>query len=285
MKMSKLTFAVVLLLATAPLALAQGTYTQIDVPGAQSTVVQGVDSNGDLAGAYYDSNGTPHGFLLSGGVYTTIDDPGVPDGTAWGINDVGQMVGNNGSSSYLYDVQTATFTPIAFPNAKAGTKAFAINNAGTIVGAVERNGGCCLGFELKNGSYQTVVRQGSGYTQLYGINNLGTAVGIDIVNGAPYSFLYINGRSQTLRIPGKLAAALGINDHGALVGSYYPAGASNPQGFLYQDGILQEIAFPGSTYGAAGGINNSGEIVGFFIGTDQNTHGFTWTHPADAAKK
>jgi hypothetical protein len=34
MKISKLAFAALLLLASVPLALAQGTYTQIDYPGA-----------------------------------------------------------------------------------------------------------------------------------------------------------------------------------------------------------------------------------------------------------
>jgi uncharacterized membrane protein len=274
----------VVLIATAPLVLAQGTYTQIDFPGARSTELLGIDSAGDVVGAYTDSSANVHGFLLSSSLYTTIDDPAVIDGLAWGINDVGQVVGNNGVSSYLYDVQTQTFTPVAFPHAKAGTLANAINNAGTIVGGLEKNGGCCLGFELKNGSYQVIVREGSDDTQLTGINNLGKAVGLDIVNGAGYSFLYVNGRSQTLRIPGQLAAAEGINDASALVGTYYPTLRAN-QGFLYQNGVFQEIAFPGSTFGTASAINNSGEIVGSFIDSAQNLHGYTWTPPADAAKK
>jgi hypothetical protein len=61
-----------LLFATAPLALAQGTYTQIDVPGSILTFVSGIDTAGDIVGSYADPTSRRHGFLLSGGVYTTI---------------------------------------------------------------------------------------------------------------------------------------------------------------------------------------------------------------------
>lgn len=62
----------VLLLAIAPLAVAQGTYTQIDYPGAAQTGVNGIDSAGDLVGTYPDASNTFHGLLLSNGTYTTI---------------------------------------------------------------------------------------------------------------------------------------------------------------------------------------------------------------------
>jgi len=69
-------------IAFVPLALGQGTYTQIDVPGATTTVIQGINAAGDVVGSYNDSNGS-HGFLLSSGVFTTIDYPGPPGfGTA-----------------------------------------------------------------------------------------------------------------------------------------------------------------------------------------------------------
>src|ERR1700674_3268820 len=71
----QLGFVAALLLATAP-ALAQGSYTQIDVPGAVSTVGLGIDTAGDLVGFYGDASGNVDGFLFSGGTYATIDPPG-----------------------------------------------------------------------------------------------------------------------------------------------------------------------------------------------------------------
>jgi probable HAF family extracellular repeat protein len=276
----------VLLFASAPLALGQGTYTQIDFPGAITTEALGIDTAGDIVGGYVDSSDNSHGFLLSGGVYTTIDDPDVANGFALGINDVGQIVGNNGFLSYLYDLQTQTFTPINFPNAKANTSASAINNAGTIVGSLTINNICCTGFELKSGSYRTVTRQGSSDTQLSGINNLAEAVGADVVDFVSDNFLYFRGGFKSIRVPAAFPTTVGINDSGALVGAYRPSPKSGSlQGFLYQNGTFQEIAFPGSVSGDTLGVNNSGEVVGSFADADQNLHGFTWTPPAPTKKR
>jgi hypothetical protein len=44
----------------------------IDVPGATSTIVTGINDHGDVVGAY----DIRHGFLLKDGVFTTIDVPG-----------------------------------------------------------------------------------------------------------------------------------------------------------------------------------------------------------------
>ena len=82
------------LLASAPLALAQGTYTQIDVPGATETAPFGIDAAGDICGEYSDASYNQHGFLLSNGIYTTIDPPGGIGTTADSINNSGQTVGS-----------------------------------------------------------------------------------------------------------------------------------------------------------------------------------------------
>src|ERR1700674_3559593 len=107
MKINKLTFAALLLIATVSLALAQGTYTQIDYPGASWTYAEGIDSAGDIVGYYVDTVGE-HGFLLSGGGYTSIDYPGAKYTVASGINDNGQVVGGtlDLAVGFLYDVQT-----------------------------------------------------------------------------------------------------------------------------------------------------------------------------------
>src|SRR5438105_2602115 len=113
-------FLVLVLMACAPLALAQGTYTQIDVPGSITTEAVGINTQGDIVGFYADSSNVFHAFLLSGGVYTTIDYPGAAGTDATAINDLGQIVGPyfptiDSVSGYLYDVQTQTFTTVSFP--------------------------------------------------------------------------------------------------------------------------------------------------------------------------
>jgi len=123
----------VLLLATAPLALAQGTYTQIDYPGAVQTECWGIDNAGDVVGEYVDGLGISHGFLLSGGAYSTIDYPHLRDTGLYGINDVGQIVGFAQVQGFLYDTQTQLFTPVNRPGASYSVLT-GINDEGTIVG-------------------------------------------------------------------------------------------------------------------------------------------------------
>ncbi|MGH9638404.1 MAG: hypothetical protein ACRD72_26510, partial [Candidatus Angelobacter sp.] len=111
-------FLAVLLLASVPLALAQGTYTQIDYPGANLTYAFGINTAGDIAGVYVDTDGSFHGFLLSGGIYTTIDYPGARDTYVYGLNDLGQVVGQTNifpGVGFVYDVSTQAFTQISYP--------------------------------------------------------------------------------------------------------------------------------------------------------------------------
>jgi hypothetical protein len=67
----KAVLSLAVLLATASLALAQGTYRQIDYPGAADTQVTGIDTAGDLVG-FYNASGIDHGLLFNSGTYTTI---------------------------------------------------------------------------------------------------------------------------------------------------------------------------------------------------------------------
>src|SRR5687767_15023552 len=61
-------------------------FSSIDVPGAASTRwAGGVNSRGDVVGAYRDSSGNTHGYVLNGGVFTTIDYPGAVYTAATGI--------------------------------------------------------------------------------------------------------------------------------------------------------------------------------------------------------
>jgi uncharacterized membrane protein len=287
MKTSKLTFAALLLIACVPLALAQGTYTQIDYPGAVDTEALGINTAGDIVGGYVDGSYNHHGFLLSGGVYTTIDDPAVPGSTAYGINDFDRVVGTNSYSSYLYDAGTGAFTSLQFPDSQALVGAVGINNAGVVVGAIVTSG-TTLGFELIKGTYERLIPRGVGIDSSFvqGINNIGEAVVDADTSTQNFVFLYYKGTFQRVTIPAITPSANGINDAGAIVGSYRPTPQGSPQGFLYQNGVFQEIAFPGSSSGFAWSINNSGVIVGSFVSSGYAIqHGFTWTPPPDAAKK
>jgi probable HAF family extracellular repeat protein len=71
---------------------AQGSFKQIDYPGAVQTEAFGINAAGDIVGRYEDTHGVQHGFLLRNGLFTSIDSPG-PNTYAWGINSRGEIVG------------------------------------------------------------------------------------------------------------------------------------------------------------------------------------------------
>src|SRR5262249_42405148 len=78
---------------TAP-ALAAGSFTNIDVPGATTTEAWGINNSGVIVGDYVDGGGIFHGFVKSGDSFTPVDFPGACGTSAKGINNSGAIVGN-----------------------------------------------------------------------------------------------------------------------------------------------------------------------------------------------
>jgi hypothetical protein len=77
--------------------------------GSEGTIVTCVNASGEIAGDYYDSGGTDHGFTYSNGSFTDFSDlPGAPRaetdiGIVAGINDSGEVAG------YYYTIPGITF--------------------------------------------------------------------------------------------------------------------------------------------------------------------------------
>lgn len=279
-----------LLIASAPMALAQGTYTQADCPGAVGTLPWGIDTAGEVSGTYDDSSGKVHGFLLSGVTCTTIDYPETPTHTeVYGLNDEGQIVGFDGSSvGFVYDVQTQTFTEIKYPKA-IYTVPIAINNAGTIAGYYYSMTGSLFGFKLTGSTYMQISPPGTFAAQVFGITTSGEVVGFCQAKRhirENVNFLFRPGKYELiLKSIGGSPLAFGINGSGnAIVGEYAPSGTGE-EGLLYQNGTAQPLQFPGARSTAATSINSDGEVAGYFLDSKSHYHGFTWTPPADSGKK
>jgi probable HAF family extracellular repeat protein len=71
-----------------------GTFTTVQVPGAQLTLASAISNNGNIAGVYTDSSNLGHGFTFIHGQYTTIDYPGATQTSLSGIDDAGDVVGS-----------------------------------------------------------------------------------------------------------------------------------------------------------------------------------------------
>jgi hypothetical protein len=279
----------VLLLATAPLALAQGTYTQIDYPGAAYTIAQAVDTEGDIVGDYGDGSGQLAGFLLHRGTYTTIYYPGARETFLLGISDVGEIVGYKSAYGqqvevgFSYDVGSHKFATIQYPGATA-TYPLAVNNHGTVGGQVSYNS-AVFGFGRAS-TYKPISPRGMSDIQVTGVSASGELAGLGHTSSGVINFLFSAGQFSFPIIPNAPGAALyAINPAGtALVGSYTPT-TGVTAGFLYQSNTLQKLQFPGSNATYPSGINSAGEVVGTFVDASNVFHGFTWTPSAAAAKK
>ena len=121
-------------------------------------------------------------------------------------------------------------------------------------------------------TYTTISVPGSGFTEAFGINDVGHVVGL-FYNGSEQGFDYNSSTRvfttiDTLRNPaftlGPYSAAAGINNLNQIVGS------SDALGFLDNNGVFTLINVPGSINVPNGaptlpnGINNTGQIVGTY---------------------
>lgn len=79
---------------------------------------------------------------------------------------------------------------------------------------------------------------------------------------------------QDLKFQAFSSAATGINDIGAVVGSFSVGLRTGDQAFLLFQGKFTPFTFPGSFSTGAADINNHAQIVGSYFGRDAMQHGF-----------
>ncbi len=241
MKVLSAAFVSCLLLCTVSAAQASYQFKSFQNPGATVTRVFGMNGHGDLVGTDNTIPGR-HAFLVNRDSYVSLDSSGV----------LGTHI------SFARD----------------------INDEGDIVGGYIRDDGNEHGFILRHDVLITldVPFAGSLGTQLGGINNSGIITGV-WVDGAftAHGFVYEKGNFAHLEYPGALDTfPYGINSRGDIVGNWDTDQSTVGHGFVLSRGQIFSIdvpdAVPDGT--AANGINDSGQIVGSFIGEDGNSHGF-----------
>jgi hypothetical protein len=157
----------------------------------------------------------------------------------------------------------------------AGTTINGISNSGTVVGFSTPDGATFNNFTanpLTSTTASPLNINGSTAAMANAINSAGTVVGSDGNNNA----FTLSGGNVSTYIPnnGVSAVALGINDHGTIVGQYTTVADTTP-GYVLNGTTLTTINAPsGPNVVNAQGINNNGLVVGFYLGNDGNDHGF-----------
>jgi hypothetical protein len=236
------------------------------VPFNSNTNAVSINDKGDIAGTSFVP-GPQEGFIIPGNgsaPYQLV----APDSQLTyvsGINNSGIAVGYflNGNLEDGYSlIQSFTYrNGIFVPIEGIAPLTFAsgINNSGDVTGFFSVLGGTGTGFLVKNGN-QTIFSV-PGYsmdTYPSGVNDSDQVVGY--FNAGTQGFLRnADGSFQTFDF-----AAYGINNAGIIVGA--EAGTMDNQiGAVRVDGADYTYVYPGAQNTYLEGINNSDEVVGFFI--------------------
>ncbi len=233
----------------------QARYQDINVPGSAQTQLTGLNDAGIQVGFWSAQNKASQaddnvGFYLRAGRFSSVsfparDNASPPVNQLLGVNDHGTAVGfytdrQDHRHGYRYDIATGKFTAVAVPGASSVIAA-AISNAGDVAGFFTSSKGVTSGFFLQR-------------------------IGPLIILNAP-------GAAMT--------QALGVSDSGEVVGDYRLGRGSSAatHGFTWtrQRGFttVDDPEGPGTT--TINGINNAGDLVGFYVDGVGRTDGLLAT--------
>ncbi len=222
--------------------------------------------------------------------YAPVNVHGAAQTQVTGLNDKGVLVGLFSRTNRPSDVngyagfyqKNGAAHKVAFPTGNNATPSFnellGIDNAGIAVGDFEDSGGALHGYRYNTNNHRFTELAIAGVHSLTAtaINAVGTVVGYYTnASGRIISFLRrSNGQLVTFSKAGAdETQAFGINKGGVVVGAYTVGGSSF--GFIWQAGKFRTLTDPNATGSTVvNGINNAGDVVGFYTDSHGNTDGF-----------
>src|SRR5258707_1307612 len=211
------------------------------------------------------------------------------DSAALGLNDNGGVVGysfqGDNYQAFLYSQSSGSSTDVGSLGGQMNA-AYAINDAGQIVGRTDTDQGAIHAFLLASpgGDLKDIGTLGGNNSEALAINKSGEVVGdAETGNGAPHAFLYRKGSTRDLGVLtgfDTASYARSINSQGEIVGD--SESADQKRAFIYSNGQMLELDKLVTNLGEAGfasldvayGINNRGLIVGYGTATDVRTIAF-----------
>jgi hypothetical protein len=292
----------------APTAHAQGGYSYTTLDNSNDLTFNqllGINNSGVIAG-YFGSGMAMHpnkGYELlpryGQAGYRVENFPGSNQTQVTGLNNRSAEVGfysptNTGTDAnygwYSLDngrsfAQVDAALPAGLsPASPPVTQLLGINNAGLAVGFENDSDGNAHGFVYDTGDNQATFTNITGATSVTdaAVNDEGQIAGFFTPeNGPVESFLTSHQGLEAFAYPGATATqALGLNNHGEVVGVYTTGSGSSAQtfGFTWTKGGFTTISDPagvGST--TVNGVNDLGDLVGFYVDSNGNTDGMLVT--------
>jgi hypothetical protein len=249
-------------------------YNMVDVPGASSTQLLGINDNGELLA--YDFT-TSSDMLYQNGTFAPL--PAPPAGEtilASGLNNRGQVVGAITSSGESFVLTGSTYTSFTIPGS-VGSQANSISNAGLVTGeyaATQTSPQLGYVYNPATATFSSVGYPGSSMTQAWGVDATGAVTGSYVTaSGANAGFLLQNGTYTSFQIAGAHNTnPLAINDTGLITGF------ADNSGFVGTPASgFQALNVPGALETIGRAINSSGQIAGLYATASGGESGFIAT--------
>jgi hypothetical protein len=276
------------------------SFTTIDGSSGAPTTIDGMNNQGTLVGfttvttdgGSSDGGSTNTNFLRSASGTLSMLDLGDPAGMANGVNKSDEVVGvANGEAFILVGTKMESLMPFG----ATSSVAFGVNDEGVVVGQYTE-GSLMPGFVDAGGTFTKVSPTAKSLiTNLQGINNHGLAIGFysEEADGLPqHGFSFDTTSMQTMLIGDPSTARitsgglvltqfLAINDSDLTVG-YYQTKDGSQYGFLYDLTTKvytyvdhpQAVPYNGVQITQITGVDDAGQIAGFYVDGQGNQHGF-----------
>jgi hypothetical protein len=278
-----------------------------DAPGAleapgSGTLAVGINFWGEIAGEYFDANGTAHGFIRTpDGTFKSFDPPGSVYTLVYGLNLEGAITGSYYDASFFEHgylrASNGTFTSFD-PAPSQGTESLSINDFGEISGDYFDAAGVPHGFvRSANGTITTYDIPGATLGVfpgvLTGLTANGTVSGdYHVPDGSatpPYdSHGYLrsaSGKITSFDVPGAGDTFFSsINDEETVAGFWVVAHGDVEHGFVRTAaGRFTSFDVPGAGTGTGAtqqgtepsNINDLGVVVGDYLDANSVAHGFS----------
>jgi probable HAF family extracellular repeat protein len=266
--------------------------TDVGSLGGKITAACAINDAGQVTGYSQDENGNYLAFLFSRNQpiasLGTLDHASASE--AFGLNKGGVAVGDSQSGTLnhrpvLFSKNSVQDLGLGGANdPDALETAYAINDAGQIVGRHSVGRNVFHGFAFQNGTTTDFGTLGGTNGEALAINKNGLVVGdSDTPDGAIHAFVFDHSQVKDLgALPGFETAsyARGINNSGVIVGE--SDSADQKRAFLFAKGQLVELDKLAENLSDAGfnsldvayGINDKGWIVGYGTTSDNLTAAF-----------
>ena len=260
-------------------------FVSINCQGAIFTDAGGINDAHSIVGTFIDAGSVMHGYLKPAGQpCKPFDVPGASSTAATGINNQGRIVGffvdADGPGGFVKIGMT--FKTFRLRHSTQ-TNPMDINNNNQVAGDVLDVAGTRHGFGTKSGRAGKIHVEGATYTAAVGINDDFEIVGhFGDEDGDQHGFVRrADGSYETVDFPGGVLTHLAaINDADLMAGHFsfmakdVEAVPGPSHGFVYDGVTFTPFDFPQAAETVAHGLNDLGEVVGFYFDGQQVGHGF-----------